>query len=132
MHRRRRQIVTTQDQPITENENKDDDWRPLMNMLISHGANVNALTRYSGRPLTLAISSNMWDTVEFLLDHGADPRRKDCRGGDAFSVPVQRANIAEGPTGALNEYMSNLTSSNPEPLRPTFYVDSQRECTKTH
>ncbi|KAI0441961.1 hypothetical protein F4803DRAFT_521366 [Xylaria telfairii] len=65
-----------------------------MDMLITHGADVNAATRYSATPLTFAILFDMWDIVEFLLDHGADPRIKIAHlGGDAFQVAAKRARI---------------------------------------
>lgn len=126
MRRRRHRIATTQDQPAAENENKDD-WRPLMEMLISHGADVNAMTRYSGTPLTFAISFDMWDIVEFLLDHGADPRMRIAYlGGNAFQVAAKRAGISWKLTEGLDEYLSYLTSSAPPPhVQGTMLIPEQ-------
>lgn len=44
-----------------------------VDLLISHGADVNALNDYGASPLFAASYSGNIELVRFLLDHGADP-----------------------------------------------------------
>ncbi|MEP6754017.1 MAG: ankyrin repeat domain-containing protein [Chthonomonadales bacterium] len=44
----------------------------IMQMLIDHGADVNAVSEFDHSPLIFAIGLQQNDTVKFLIDHGAD------------------------------------------------------------
>ncbi|KAM0081756.1 hypothetical protein ACKRZS_006083 [Fusarium odoratissimum] len=49
------------------------DWRPLMEMALSHGADINAVTYSGGTALSRAVHHQNWEIVEFLVEQGADP-----------------------------------------------------------
>ncbi|VUC26010.1 unnamed protein product [Clonostachys rosea] len=52
----------------------EDDWRPLMQMLLNYGADINAVSYGGGTALSAAVHRGRWDAVEFLLQNGADGR----------------------------------------------------------
>ncbi|KAI1128443.1 ankyrin repeat-containing domain protein [Nemania abortiva] len=92
--------------------NVGDDEANVWQLLINHGADVNAKTRYNGTPLTCAILADMWDVVEFLLEHGADPKAKDFPSGmDAFQVAAEKAGILWQLTNTDEDYLLHLTNS---------------------
>ncbi|KAI8632834.1 ankyrin repeat-containing domain protein [Xylariaceae sp. FL1651] len=96
-----------QGKPYVEN-----DWRPLLELLLQHGVNVNANTRYRGTPVLCAVSHKMWDIAKLLLEHGADPRVKNrIQGGDAFAMAAKRAGVAWEPAEAFDEYLGHLTNT---------------------
>ncbi|KAI1274033.1 ankyrin repeat-containing domain protein [Xylaria sp. FL0933] len=116
--RRRRKktadLVTDRGQTTTKEAQSEDkgEWHILMNLLIRHGADVNAKTRYSGTPLTFAIKFGMWDIVEFLLDNGADPKIKNLGSGeDAFKIAANSVGLPWESSEALEHYLRYLTSS---------------------
>lgn len=87
----------------------EDDWRPLMEMLMRHGADVNAVTYRGGTALTAAVSRGMADVVDFLLEHGADPRvRKPVTQRDAFAIAAAGAGVAWEETEEAAEYLARL------------------------
>ena len=45
----------------------------VVRLLLSHGANVNAMCRGHGTPLAIAAANGHADMVKLLIDHGADP-----------------------------------------------------------
>ena len=70
-------------------------WTPLMKMsqhqherielvqlLLKHGANINARTEHGGTALMLAASRGKLQTVRMLLDYGANPHAHDDNVGD--------------------------------------------------
>ena len=44
----------------------------VLNLLLSHGADVNIASKYRGSALLAASVMKRWDVVELLLEHGAD------------------------------------------------------------
>ncbi|KAI0408469.1 ankyrin repeat-containing domain protein [Xylaria palmicola] len=111
--RRRRQHLANTAAGGEEKKKDDDDWRPLMEMLIERGADVDSLTRASGTPLRCAISSGMWDIVEFLLERRADPMKKTpyLGGGDLFSLAAERAGFPWAPAEQAKQYLERLANS---------------------
>ncbi|KAI0202357.1 ankyrin repeat-containing domain protein [Astrocystis sublimbata] len=97
-----------------EGEEEEDSfsWRPFMEVLIEHGADVNALTYVSGSPLRKAVSMRMWDVVEFLLARGADPIEKMPHrrgGGDLFLLAAEGAGVDKWePTERVGRYLRRL------------------------
>jgi len=44
-----------------------------MEMALSHGADINAVTYSGGTALSRAVHHQNWEIVEFLVEQGADP-----------------------------------------------------------
>ncbi|KAI0197931.1 ankyrin repeat-containing domain protein [Astrocystis sublimbata] len=94
----------------TQNEfNIGDEVNNIWQLLVHHGADVNAKTLYNGTVLICAIQWDMWDVVEFLLEHGADPKGLTSR-GDAFQVAAGKAGIPWELADTDEAYLSHLTS----------------------
>ncbi|KAM5346107.1 hypothetical protein ACJ41O_009112 [Fusarium nematophilum] len=90
----------------------DEDWRPLMEMFLQKGANINAVTYMDGTALIKAVSNRMWDITQFLLEHGADPRiKRHSSGADAFAVAAKVEGIAWEVTEDVDKYLSYLCES---------------------
>ncbi|KAF4339712.1 ankyrin repeat domain protein [Fusarium beomiforme] len=49
------------------------DWRPLMEMALSRGVDINARTYSGNTALSRAVHYHNWEIVEFLIERGADP-----------------------------------------------------------
>jgi ankyrin repeat protein len=63
----------------------DPDWElQTAKLLLSHGAHVDSHNDYGNTALMLASWEGKAKLVQLLLDHGADPEAKDCRGEDAI------------------------------------------------
>lgn len=52
----------------------------MMQLLVSHGADVNARAASGATPLFWAVMRDQKDDVKFLLDHGANPNTPDAYG----------------------------------------------------
>ncbi|PVH97381.1 ankyrin [Periconia macrospinosa] len=85
----------------------EDDWFPWMELFLQYGANVNEIARGARTPLMTAIKCNMWDVVEFLLRHGADPRLGAGGGYNAFTAAAKR----EGPPSEASERLRTYFAS---------------------
>lgn len=46
-----------------------------MDMLVSYGANINALS-YSGTALSSVTTRKLWEVAEYMLENRANPRVK--------------------------------------------------------
>ena len=55
-------------------------------MLLKAGADVNNALMYGRTPLHLAAAGGNDKVMALLLQHGADPQRRDCSGSSAFDV----------------------------------------------
>ncbi|KAF2680040.1 hypothetical protein K458DRAFT_421852 [Lentithecium fluviatile CBS 122367] len=91
----------------------EDDWRLVMEILLRHGAEINAVTYGAGTPLVSAVANNMWDIVEFLLERGADPRRtQPSTGLDAFAVAAKGAGSPWEEKDDVKEFLDWLSDPN--------------------
>ena len=57
----------------------------MCRLLVDHGADVNATAQDGTTPLMLAAQNLKSDLVAYLLEKGADPKRKDAKGRNAFA-----------------------------------------------
>ncbi|KAK7216185.1 hypothetical protein V2G26_004188 [Clonostachys chloroleuca] len=90
----------------------DDDWRPLIEMLLSYGADINAVSYGGGTALSAAVHRGRWEVVEFLIQNGADgrvvtPVTKD----DSFALAAKGAQVEWEITNELKEYLDYLCGS---------------------
>ncbi|KAG0643227.1 ankyrin repeat-containing domain protein [Tuber brumale] len=62
----------------------------LVRMLVTQGRNIDLGAEGSGKasPLHIAVMYGQYDTVELLLDHGANPNLEDHRGDSPFVLAV--------------------------------------------
>jgi ankyrin repeat protein len=80
------------------------DWHDLngLKLVLEHGANPNAMTRWGHNALYQALRrDNGIQIIELLLDHGADPALKNAR--DGRSATVMGARRGRGDVLALLE-----------------------------
>jgi ankyrin repeat protein len=116
--------------------------RPMVALLITHGADCHARNRHGAQPLHYATDANHWDpdaqveTIEYLLSVGADPNALDRHGVAPLhravrtrSLPAVRALL----DGGANARAMNKTGSTPLHLavqntgRPGSGSDHARE-----
>ncbi|CAG9984847.1 unnamed protein product [Clonostachys byssicola] len=90
----------------------DDDWRPLIEMLLSYGADINAVTYGGGTALSAALHRGRWDVVEFLIQNGADGRVvTPVSKKDSFAYAAEGAQVEWEITNELKEYLDYLCGS---------------------
>ncbi|PKS06134.1 hypothetical protein jhhlp_007451 [Lomentospora prolificans] len=97
-----------------------EDWRPLMEMLLSYGARIDGTAWNKGTALTAAVQAKRWDIVEFLLERGADPRvQTPSTSGttkkNSFYAAAEGAGINWEETEETSRYLDFLCESNVEP-----------------
>lgn len=71
----------------------------VMRLLIANKAGVDIADRQGVTPLMVAAGHTQPQAVRLLLENGADPRKQDFTGRDAFGWAAGRANVLQ----ALNE-----------------------------
>ena len=60
-------------------------------MLLEAGAEVNAVDSHGFSPLHRAVSSGISDSVQLLLDHGADVNSRTTRDAEIWPPPAERS-----------------------------------------
>ncbi|CCT72830.1 uncharacterized protein FFUJ_12723 [Fusarium fujikuroi IMI 58289] len=87
------------------------DWRPLMEMALSHGAEINARTYSGGTALSRAVHYKNWEIVEFLIEKGADPFVK-CPASkhDSFDSALKFEDQPWQRSKEVKEYLKGLMS----------------------
>jgi ankyrin repeat protein len=63
----------------------------LLDLLLNHGANINASDNESGTPLMSAISQNNKDLITYLLKKGADINAQDMNGRTALMIAAHNS-----------------------------------------
>ncbi|CAM1503198.1 Fc.00g079740.m01.CDS01 [Cosmosporella sp. VM-42] len=85
------------------------DWRPVMEMLLRYGADINAVTWGWGTALHVAAFKKAWDIAEFLLEHGADPRIKSPSSKiDSFASAAKYAGVDWDEAEEVKKYLNYL------------------------
>lgn len=83
-----------------------------MEMVLRYGAAFDATSYTGGSALTMTMGYEMWDIVQFLLEHGANGRCKNpILSLDAFGIAAKGAGIVWKETDAVNEYLHYLCDS---------------------
>ncbi|KAF5572894.1 ankyrin repeat domain-containing protein [Fusarium pseudoanthophilum] len=88
------------------------EWRPLMTMVLSYGADINAVTYSGGTALQRAVHRKNWDIVEFLIERGANPFTK-CPASKEDSFDDASLGLEDQPwrrSQEVKEYLKRLTS----------------------
>ncbi len=68
----------------------------IVELLISNGADVKARDNFNTLPVRYAAASGHFDVVELLIAHGAPAPAEPMVTQGVFSVPVSRAEVAQG------------------------------------
>ncbi|KAF5710350.1 ankyrin repeat domain-containing protein [Fusarium mundagurra] len=87
------------------------DWRPLMEMALRYGAEINARTYSGGTALSRAVHLENWEIVEFLIEKGADPFVK-CPASkhDSFDSALKFEDQPWQRSKEVKEYLKGLMS----------------------
>ncbi|EAX96081.1 hypothetical protein TVAG_063840 [Trichomonas vaginalis G3] len=85
---------------VNSNENEDMetalhwatifDYKEMVDLLLSHGADPNKQDRNMMSPLHLAVYKNQKDIAEVLLSHGADPTKQDSNKSNPLQYAVSK------------------------------------------
>ncbi|KAF5632983.1 ankyrin repeat domain protein [Fusarium sp. NRRL 25303] len=87
------------------------EWRPLMVMVLNYGAEINAVTYSGGTALQRAVHKKNWDIVEFLIEKGADPFvASPVSGRDAFDSTLKFEDQPWSRSEEVKEYLTRLMS----------------------
>ena len=78
---------------MTEFDDDEAQHIQFLQFLVSHGADVNARTKYGNTPLDYAIFENKIEFVQFLLSHGVDVNAKDDCGGTPLHCAAWSSNV---------------------------------------
>lgn len=100
-------------------------------LLIEAGADVNKRgAPHSEWPLMTAVHSNNGAMVTLLLEHQADPKRKDSENKDALYYAIARGNEAIARAlilhGALSDCMEDEIAALREKARERGYINVER------
>ena len=66
------------------------EYRPVLRLLLDHGVDINARTKYGSTPLHIASTFGPPEVVSVLLERGADVNVEDERGKTALQVAEER------------------------------------------
>ncbi|KAG4261809.1 hypothetical protein FPRO03_11277 [Fusarium proliferatum] len=87
------------------------DWRPLMEMALSHGAEINARTYSGSTALSRAVHHKNWEIVQFLIEKGADPFVKGpASKHDSFDSALKFEDQPWQRSKEVKEYLKGLMS----------------------
>ncbi|KAF5694750.1 ankyrin repeat family A 2 [Fusarium denticulatum] len=87
------------------------DWRPLMEMALNHGAEINARTYSSGTALSSAVHHENWEIIEFLIEKGADPFvKRPASKHDSFDSALKFEDQPWQRSKEVKEYLKVLMS----------------------
>ncbi|CAH0020756.1 unnamed protein product [Clonostachys rhizophaga] len=90
----------------------DDDWRPLIEMLLSYGADINAASYGGGTALSTAVHRGRLEVIEFLIQNGADGRIvTSVTKEDSFALAAKGAQVEWEITDELKEYLDYFCDS---------------------
>ncbi|KAF5684494.1 ankyrin repeat domain-containing protein [Fusarium circinatum] len=96
----------------------EEDWRPLMEMALNYGAEINARTYSGGTALSRAVHCEDWEIVEFLIEKGADPFVK-CPSSkhDSFDSALKFEDQPWQRSKGMKEYLKSLMSGTKMEIR---------------
>ncbi len=125
-------------QGVTANELKDG-YTPLdlaefavnhnkvVQLLVAHGADVNARAASGATPLFWAVMRDQKDDVKFLLDHGANPNIPDAYGNTILDCALHLGFQSE--VGLLVDKGADVNAQDANQMRPLAYAMQANEDT---
>ncbi|HMG84504.1 MAG TPA: ankyrin repeat domain-containing protein [Terracidiphilus sp.] len=92
----------------------------VMQLLVAHGADVNARAASGATPLFWAIMRNQKDDAKFLLDHGANPNTPDTYGDTILDCALRLG--FESTVGLLVDKGADVNAVDQAQQRPLAYA----------
>lgn len=99
----------------------------MMQLLIAHGADVNARAASGATPLFWAVMRDQKDDVKFLLDHGANPNLPDAYGDTILDCSLHLG--FESMVGLLVDKGADVNAQDQSLHRPLTYALQKDEST---
>lgn len=102
-------LVRPKDGQKNQDTGMPEEWRAMVDLLLLHGANINSKTYSGGTALHAAVFKKRWDVVEYLLEHGADPRvQRPVDGKDALTTAAVAAGVSREDSEEMETYVAFL------------------------
>jgi ankyrin repeat protein len=101
----------------------------LVQLLVAHGANVNAQSDSGATPLFWAVMRDEKDDVKFLLDHGANPNLADAYGDTILDCALHLG--FQSLVGMLVDKGADVNAQDQSLHRPLTYALQMDEDTAT-
>lgn len=101
----------------------------LMQLLVAHGADVNARAASGATPLYWAVMRDQKDDAKFLLDHGANPNTPDAYADSVLDCALQLG--FESMVGMLVDKGADVNNMDQSLHRPLYYAIHKDENTAT-
>jgi ankyrin repeat protein len=92
----------------------------LVQLLVAHGADVNARATSGATPLFWAVMRDQKDDVKFLLDHGANPNIPDAYGNTILDCAIHLGFQSE--VGLLVDKGADVNAKDQKLNRPLTYA----------
>ena len=105
-------------------KDKRKECRGIMEVLIRNGADLNVKNNRGVHPLLFLAEKSDYDTVEFLIGNGADPRQS--QSGITTPLHVACANNDRGLVELFSKYQSLVVSQNADGDTPLHLVLKQK------
>jgi ankyrin repeat protein len=97
----------------------------LVQLLVAHGANVNARAASGATPLWWAVMRDQKDDVKFLLDHGANPNLTDAYGDTILDCALNLGFQSLVPI--LVDKGADVNAQDQSLHRPLYYAEANQE-----
>jgi ankyrin repeat protein len=101
----------------------------MMQLLVAHGADVNARAASGATPLYWAVMRDQKDDAKFLLDHGANPNTPDAYADSVLTCALQLG--FESMVGLLVDKGADVNAMDQGLHRPLYYAIHKDEDTAT-
>jgi ankyrin repeat protein len=92
----------------------------LVQLLVDHGADVNARAASGATPLFWAVMRDQKDDVKFLLDHGANPNIPDTYGDTILDCALHLG--FQSTVGLLVDKGADVNAADQNSIRPLTYA----------
>ncbi len=92
----------------------------MVQLLVAHGADVNARAASGATPLFWAVMRDQKDDVKFLLDHGANPNIPVATGDTILDCAIHLG--YQGEVGLLVDKGADVNAEDANKMRPLAYA----------
>lgn len=99
----------------------------MVQLLVAHGADVNARAASGATPLFWAVMRDQKDDVKFLLDHGANPNIPLAAGDTILDCAIHLG--YQGEVGLLVDKGADVNAEDANRMRPLAYAMQANEDT---
>jgi ankyrin repeat protein len=99
----------------------------MVQLLVAHGADVNARAASGATPLFWAVMRDQKDDIKFLLDHGANPNIPTAYGDTVLDCAIHLG--FQGQVGLLVDKGADVNAQDANQMRPLAYAMRANEDT---